>query len=96
MSNNMHTPLKNKNWLFPETGKEGFHYDDVSNAVIGLKKDLKEFRTCLPETNLIALIEKWFPDITEKEQVSWMNQPEANKKTVPMQKEEQLETAEYG
>ena len=40
--NTMHSPLKNKNWLFTETGKEGFHYDDVSNAVVGLKKDLIE------------------------------------------------------
>lgn len=38
MNNTMHTPLKNKNWLFPESGKEGFHYDDVNNAVSGLKK----------------------------------------------------------
>ena len=43
--NTMHSPLKNKNWLFTETGKEGFHYDDVSNAVVGLKKDLIESYT---------------------------------------------------
>ena len=96
MSITMYTPLKNKNWLFPETGKEGFHYDDVSNAVTGLKKELKESHTHLPETKLVALVEKWFPDITEREQVSWMKQSKAHKKIVPMQKEEQLEIVEYG
>ena len=95
MSNNMHTPLKNKNWLFPETGKEGFHYDDVSIAVSGLKKDLREYDTHLPETKLVALIEKWFPDITGREQVSRMEQPRARKKTAPMNKEEHLELFGY-
>jgi len=95
MSNNMYTPLKNKNWLFPETGKEGFHYDDVSNAVTGLKKELREYHTHLPETKLVALVEKWFPDITDREQVSRMNRPRTRKKTVPMQKEEHLEIVEY-
>jgi hypothetical protein len=94
--NNMYTPLKNKNWLFPETGKEGFHYDDVSNAVVGLKKDLIESYTDVSVKKFVSLVEKWFPDITEREQVSWMKQPRAHKKTVPMQKEEQLEIVEYG
>jgi hypothetical protein len=70
MRNGRCTPLRNKNWLFTETGKEGFHYDDVSDAVIGLKKELEESHVNLPETKLVALVEKWFPDVTEREQVS--------------------------
>jgi hypothetical protein len=69
MSNGRCTPLRNKNWLFTETGKEGFHYDDVSDAVTGLKKELEESHANLPETKLVALVEKWFPDVTEREQV---------------------------
>jgi hypothetical protein len=67
MSKTIYQPLKNKNWLFPETGKEGFHYDDVSKAVTGLKKELKKFHTNLPDTKLEILVEKWFPDITQRE-----------------------------
>jgi len=93
--NNMYTPLKNKNWLFPETGKEGFHYDDVSNAVSGLKKDFIESYKGLQEEKFVALVEKWFPDITEREQVSWMKQSHTHRKTVSQQKEEQLEIARY-
>lgn len=70
MNNTMHTPLKNKNWLFPESGKEGFHYDDVNNAVSGLKKDLIKTYRELNEEKLVTLFEQWFPDITEREQVS--------------------------
>jgi len=96
MSNTMYTPLKNKNWLFTETGKEGFHYDDVSNAVSGLKKDFIESYRGLQEEKFLSLVEKWFPDVTEREQVSWMKQSHAHKKTEPQQKEEQLEIVEYG
>ena len=95
MSNIMYTPLKNKNWLFTETGKEGFHYDDVSNAVSGLKKDLIESYTDVSVKKIVSLVEKWFPDVTEREQVSWMKQSHAHKKTEPLQKEEQLEIARY-
>jgi len=93
--NNMYTPLKNKNWLFPETGKEGFHYDDVSNAVVGLKKDLIESYTDVSVKKFVSLVEKWFPDITEREQNSWMKQSPAHEKTGPLQKEEHLEIARY-
>ena len=64
--NTMHSPLKNKNWLFTETGKEGFHYDDVSNAVVGLKKDVIESDTDVSVEKFVSLVEKWFPDITER------------------------------
>jgi hypothetical protein len=70
MSDNMHTPLKNKKWLFPETGKAGFHYDDVSSAVVGLKSDLQRNYSGLNERELISEVEKWFPDITEREHAS--------------------------
>ena len=60
-------PLKNKDWLFPATGKAGFHYDDVSNAVIGLLDDLRKSYIDLDEEELVARVEKWFPDITERE-----------------------------
>lgn len=93
--NNMYTPLKNKNWLFTETGKEGFHYDDVSNAVVGLKKDLIESYTDVSVKKFVSLVEKWFPDITEREQNSWMKQSPAHEKTGPLQKEEHLEIARY-
>lgn len=90
--NNMYAPLKNKNWLFTETGKEGFHYDDVSNAVVGLKKDLIESYTDVSVKKFVSLVEKWFPDITEREQVSWMKQSHIHRKTVALQKEVQLES----
>ena len=93
--NNMYVPLKNKNWLFTETGKEGFHYDDVNNAVVGLKKDLIESYTDVSVKKFVSLVEKWFPDITEREQISWMKQSHTQKKTVSQQKEEQLEIARY-
>ena len=57
-------PLDNKEWLFPETGKAGFHYDDVSNAVAGLKEDLRNY---LFDEELVARVEKWFPDVVERE-----------------------------
>jgi hypothetical protein len=93
--NNMNAPLKNKNWLFTETGKEGFHYEDVSNAVVGLKKDLIESYNDVSVKKFVSLVEKWFPDITEREQVSWMKQSPAHEKTGPLQKEEHLEIARY-
>ena len=57
-------PLDNKEWLFPETGKAGFHYDDVSNAVAGLKEDLRNY---LYDEELVARVEKWFPDVIKRE-----------------------------
>jgi hypothetical protein len=93
--NTMHSPLKNKNWLFTETGKEGFHYDDVSNAVVGLKKDVIESYTDVSVEKFVSLVEKWFPDITDREQVSWMKQSPTQRKTVQFQKEEQLEIVRY-
>lgn len=60
---NSFEPLDNKDWLFPETGKAGFHYDDVSNAVAGLKEDLRKSYIGLHKEELIARIEKWFPDV---------------------------------
>jgi hypothetical protein len=95
MNDNMYTPLKNKNWLFPETGKEGFHYDDVSDAVVGLKKDVIESYTNVSVKKFVSLVEKWFPDITEQEQISWMKQSPTHRKTASPQKEEQLEIARY-
>ncbi len=89
-------PLKNKKWLFPETGKAGFHYDDVSNAVTGLKKDLRKTYNGLHEEELITQIEKWFPDVTEREQVSQMKQPRTSKETASMHEEGQLELVVYG
>ena len=68
MSNTVCTPLKNKKWLFPETGKAGFHFADVSGAVAGLKQDLKSSYMGLHEEELISWVEKWFPDATEQEQ----------------------------
>jgi hypothetical protein len=92
--NSMYAPLKNKNWLFTETGKEGFHYDDVSNAVVGLEKDLIESHTDASVKKFVSLVEKWFPDITEREQISWMKQSHTHRKTLPDQKEEHLEIAQ--
>jgi hypothetical protein len=90
MNDNIHTPLKNKKWLFPETGRAGFHYDDINNAVTGLKKDLRESYRDLYEEELLALVEKWFPDVTEREQFSWMRQPRTQRKTMTYD-EKQLE-----
>jgi hypothetical protein len=59
-------PLQNKDWLFPETGKAGFHYEDVSKAVTGLIHNLRNSHMDLKGKELINWIEKWFPDITEK------------------------------
>ena len=59
-------PLANKDWLFPETGKAGFHYDDVSNAVIGLIEELRKIYH--NEEEIVNRIEKWFPDITKRRQ----------------------------
>lgn len=92
MSNSICTPLKNKNWLFTETGKEGFHYDDVSNAVIGLKKDLIESDTDVSVNKFVSLVEKWFPDITEREQISWMRQSHSTRKTITPPKEDYLDS----
>jgi hypothetical protein len=88
MSKNTYIPLKNKNWLFPETGKEGFHFKDVSNAVVGLKKDLMESYTDASVKKFVSLVEKWFPDITEREQNFWMKQSQSHRKTVTPQMEE--------
>ena len=52
------TPLKNKKWLFPETGRGGFHYKDVSYAVIGLKKDLINSYPKNQKDEIISCIEK--------------------------------------
>jgi len=89
-NNNNFEPLKNKKWLFPETGKAGFHYDDVNNAVAGLKQDLKKAYTGLHEQELITWVEKWFPDATEREQVSRMKHPDAEKEPTYIAEEKQL------
>jgi hypothetical protein len=60
-------PLHNKDWLFPETGKAGFHYDDVSNAVTGLIEELRKSHMDLHRKELITRVKKWFPDITERD-----------------------------
>jgi hypothetical protein len=90
MSDNMHMPLKNKKWLFPETGKAGFHYDDINNAVTGLKKDLRKSYRDLQEEELLALVEKWFPDVSERKQFSWMRHSRTERKTI-LYDEKQLE-----
>ncbi len=64
---NSFEPLQNKDWLFPETGKAGFHYDDVSKAVTGLINELRKTHMDLYEDELITWVKKWFPDITEIE-----------------------------
>jgi len=57
-------PLENKKWLFPETGKGGFHYNDVESAVAGLQIDLlKNYNGNKKE--LIRLVERWFPDVSK-------------------------------
>jgi hypothetical protein len=40
----------------------------------------------------VSLVEKWFPDITERELISWMKQSHMHRKTVTPQKEEYLES----
>jgi hypothetical protein len=55
--------LYNKDWLFPETGKAGFHYNDVNSAVKGLIEDLRKYKIYPNSEELIKWIEKWFPDI---------------------------------
>lgn len=64
---NSYEPLHNKDWLFPETGKAGFHYNDVSNAVAGLIEELRKSHMNLYGEELVAWVEKWFPDITERD-----------------------------
>lgn len=88
-------PLKNKKWLFPETGKAGFHYNDISSAITGLKKDIKGSYAGLHEEELIALVEKWFPDVVEREQVSRMKQSEAKREEASMCEEGQLKLVAY-
>ena len=61
-------PLKNKKWLFPETGKGGFHFDDVTYAVSGITQNIRKKYTGLPEKELVALVEKWFPDVASKDE----------------------------
>lgn len=95
MRKNSFKPLKNKKWLFPETGKAGFHYDDVSNAVAGLKKDLMMSDIGLHEEKFIARIEKWFSDVAEREPVSQMKRPEVKKKTASIYEGEQLKIVAY-
>ena len=90
--NTMHSPLKNKNWLFTETGKEGFFYEDVSNAVVGLKKELIESYTDVSVKKFVSLVEKWFPDITQREQVFCMKQSQSHKKIVSPKMEEHFES----
>jgi len=95
MSDNIHTPLKNKKWLFPETGKAGFHYDDINNAVTGLKKDLRKFYRGLHEEELLTLVEKWFPDVIERREFSWMEDSRTQRKTM-LYDEKQLEIVRNG
>lgn len=61
-------PLKNKKWLFPETGKGGFHFDDVTVAIHGLKCDIRASCRGVHEEELVALVEKWFPDVASKDE----------------------------
>jgi hypothetical protein len=88
-------PLKNKKWLFPETGKAGFHYDDISNAVTGLKKDIRKAYAGLHEEELMTMVEKWFPDVAERKQVSQMKQPEEKRKVIPVTERGQLKIVTY-
>ena len=88
-------PLKNKKWLFPETGKAGFHYDDVTSAVAGLKKDLRNSYAGLHEEELITWVEKWFPDATEEDQVSRMKQPNAKREMTPTPEGKQLKIVAF-
>ena len=60
-------PLKNKSWLFTETGKTGFHYDDASNAIEGMKYDLQHNYSRLNKRELLSQLEKWFPDVIEED-----------------------------
>ncbi len=60
---NSFEPLYNKDWLFPETGKAGFHYNDVNSAVKGLLQDLQKYHINPSGEDFITWIEKWFPDI---------------------------------
>lgn len=97
MSNNVCTPLKNKKWLFPETGKAGFHFADVSGAVAGLKQDLKRSYTGLHEEELISWVEKWFPDATEQEQRTRMKRQNTEQEAVThkMEEDKQLTIAVF-
>ena len=70
------TPLKNKKWLFPETGRGGFHYKDVSYAVTGLKMDLINNYPEKQKDDIISWIEKWFPDVSNNMIRSTMKQSE--------------------
>ena len=88
-------PLKNKKWLFPETGKAGFHYNDISSAVTGLKKDIRESYNGLHEEELMTLVEKWFPDVVEREQTSRMKQSEAKIEATSMREGGQLKLVAY-
>jgi hypothetical protein len=77
MKKNNFDPLKNKKWLFPETGKAGFHYDDVTSAVGGLKQEIRKSYAGLRREKFISWVEKWFPDAFERDQVSQMKKPKA-------------------
>ncbi len=88
MSDTVCMPLKNKKWLFPETGKAGFHFADVSGAVAGLKQDLKRSYTGLHEEELISWVEKWFPDATEQEQGTRMKRQNTEREAVTHKMEE--------
>jgi hypothetical protein len=67
MKKNKLKPLKNKNWLFPETGKEGFHYEDVFSAVAGFKNELQRKYAGSNEREIIIAIEKWFADVVDED-----------------------------
>jgi len=88
MNGNRFTPLKNKKWLFPETGKAGFHFADVSGAVAGLKQDLKRSYMGLHEEELISWVEKWFPDVTEQEQKTRMKCQNTEREAITHRMEE--------
>jgi len=69
-------PLENKKWLFPETGRSGFHYEDVSCAVAGLKMDIINNYPEKQKDEIISWIEKWFPDVSNDVIRSTMKQSE--------------------
>lgn len=94
MMKNSYEPLKNKKWLFPETGKAGFHYDDVSNAVIGLKKELINSYSGLHLEELTTYVEKWFPDIEEEKQTPRIKQP-ITEETIQITTEKQMKILSF-
>ncbi len=94
MSNIALTPLKNKRWLFPETGKAGFHYEDVSRAVKGLQRDLHQAYAGAHEEELLSWVKKWFPDAIDQESSS---SPVSSRGEKPSpEKEHQLTIMTFG